>query len=260
MLLAIDIGNTNLTCGLFHGVNLLDTFSMSLHGCSGVENLIAKIERQLSGGSTTATSVNAAVVASVVPLVTPMAMAAIAQATGVTAVDVGPQLLRSMPIACEPKSLVGVDRLVNAVAAHAFESEGQPQRGAIVVDLGTATTLDCVSPRGEFLGGVIAPGIVTGQQGLVAAAAQLNAVSLVAPQSVVGRNTQAAMRSGLILGHACMVDGLVGRLRAELAFELSVIATGGLANAITGQAHSIDRFEPDLTLHGLRVLAERHPG
>jgi type III pantothenate kinase len=152
---------------------------------------------------------------------------------------------------------IGADRIVNTLAAHTLY--GGP---AIVVDFGTSTNLDVVSPKGEFLGGALAPGIEISVDALASRAAQLRKVELIRPKSVIGKNTVKALQSGTIFGFAGQVDGLVDRITAELALEYdqapTVIATGGLAPLIIGVAETIDEFEPDLTLIGLRLIHEKN--
>jgi type III pantothenate kinase len=152
---------------------------------------------------------------------------------------------------------IGADRIVNTLAAHTLY--GGP---AIVVDFGTSTNLDVVSPKGEFLGGALAPGIEISVDALASRAAQLRKVELIRPKSVIGKNTVEALQSGTIFGFAGQVDGLVDRITAELALDFdeapTVIATGGLAPLIIGVADSIDEYEPDLTLIGLRLIHEKN--
>jgi type III pantothenate kinase len=152
---------------------------------------------------------------------------------------------------------IGADRIVNTLAAHTLY--GGP---AIVVDFGTSTNLDVVSPKGEFLGGALAPGIEISVDALAARAAQLRKVELVRPKSVIGKNTVEALQSGTIFGFAGQVDGLVDRITAELAKDYddapTVIATGGLAPLIIGVSDTIDEHEPDLTLIGLRLIHQKN--
>jgi type III pantothenate kinase len=152
---------------------------------------------------------------------------------------------------------IGADRIVNTLAAHTLY--GGP---AIVVDFGTSTNLDVVSPKGEFLGGSLAPGIEISVDALASRAAQLRKVELIRPKSVIGKNTVEALQSGTIFGFAGQVDGLVDRITAELALDYdeapTVIATGGLAPLIIGVAETIDEYEPDLTLIGLRLIHEKN--
>ena len=152
---------------------------------------------------------------------------------------------------------IGADRIVNTLAAHTLY--GGP---AIVVDFGTSTNLDVVSPKGEFLGGSLAPGIEISVDALASRAAQLRKVELIRPKNVIGKNTVEALQSGTIFGFAGQVDGLVDRITAELAKDYdetpTVIATGGLAPLIIGVAETIDEYEPDLTLIGLRLIHEKN--
>jgi type III pantothenate kinase len=148
---------------------------------------------------------------------------------------------------------VGADRIVNVVAA--FE---QHKGGLIVVDFGTATTFDCVSPKGEYLGGVICPGIQISADALFARAAKLPRVEIARPPRAVGRNTQHSMQSGIVFGYVAMVDGLVERLAEELDFPCAVVATGGLARVIAPLSKRIGSVDDDLTLVGLRILYERN--
>jgi type III pantothenate kinase len=154
-----------------------------------------------------------------------------------------------MPIRYENPREVGADRIVNSVAA--VELVGAP---VIAVDFGTATTFDCVSERGEYLGGAIFPGIHVAMEALFDRASMLHRVEIARPRSVIGRTTTQSLQSGLLFGYAGMVDAMVQRIRAELGEQARVIATGGLAQLIASETASIERVEPFLTLEGLRLL------
>jgi type III pantothenate kinase len=156
---------------------------------------------------------------------------------------------------CENPREVGADRIVNAVAG--FEKHHQ---GLIICDLGTATTLDVVTPKGEFLGGVITPGIGISAEALVQRTAKLPRIEIVKPPKVVGRNTVEAMQAGLFFGYVGLLQELIRRMKAELDFPVKVIATGGLAPLIVPECDLIQEIDPDLTLHGLRLLWERNAG
>ena len=168
-----------------------------------------------------------------------------------------PGIKTGVPLLVDNPTEIGADRIVNTLAAHTLY--GGP---AIVVDFGTSTNLDVVSPKGEFLGGALAPGIEISVDALAQRAAQLRKVELVKPRSVIGKNTVEALQSGTIYGFAGQVDGLVSRISDELEEQFNerptVIATGGLAPLIFGVADTLDEHEPDLTLIGLRLIHERN--
>jgi type III pantothenate kinase len=171
-----------------------------------------------------------------------------------------PGVKTGVPLLVDNPKEIGADRIVNTLAAHHLYGDG----AAIVVDFGTSTNLDVVSPKGEFLGGALAPGIEISVEALASRAAQLRKVELVKPKSVIGKNTVEALQSGTIYGFAGQVDGLVTRISDELDAlypdneKISVIATGGLAPLVLGISELIDYHEPDLTLIGLRLVHERN--
>jgi type III pantothenate kinase len=169
------------------------------------------------------------------------------------ALVVGPGIRTGMAILYENPREVGADRIVNAVAAYE-----KVKGGVIVVDFGTATTFDCVTPKGEYLGGVIAPGIQISADALFARAAKLPRVEIAKPAKVVGRNTVHSMQSGIVYGYVGLVDGLVERLLSELGYPCAVIATGGLGPLIAPLSKTIGEVDDVLTLVGLRILFERN--
>jgi type III pantothenate kinase len=172
-----------------------------------------------------------------------------------------PGVKTGVPLLVDNPKEIGADRIVNTLAAHTLFGEDGP---CIVVDFGTSTNFDVVSPAGEFLGGALAPGIEISVEALTARAAQLRKVELIKPRSVIGKNTVEALQSGTIYGFAGQVDGLVNRIIDELdvlypnSGDVTVIATGGLAPLVMGIAENIDFHEPDLTLIGLRLIHERN--
>jgi type III pantothenate kinase len=174
---------------------------------------------------------------------------------GAPALVVGPGIKTGMPILYENPREVGADRIVNAVAA--FE---QLKGGCIVVDFGTATTWDVVTPKGEYLGGIIAPGVQISAEALYGKAAKLPRVELARPSKVVGRNTVSSMQAGLLFGYAGMVDALVTRIRGEVDFPARCVATGGLAELIASETTTIESTDELLTLKGLKILYDRNVG
>ena len=259
MLLAIDIGNTNTVVGLFDGDTLAESWRVATSVTrTADENAVLLRELFRLGELAPDTPrgevhPTAAIVASVVPNAVPPLLKALRQRFAIEALVVGPGTKSGMPILYENPKEVGADRIVNAVAAYA----AYPQ-GLIIVDFGTATTFDCVTPRGEYLGGVIAPGITVSADALYRHAAKLPRVEICAPERVVGRTTVASMQSGLFYGYAGLVDGIVGRMREELDFEAYVLATGGLAPLIAGVSRTIAEADELLTLRGLRILHQRN--
>jgi type III pantothenate kinase len=265
MLLAVDLGNSNIKFGLFSGSQLLHTLRAETRHEQSADEYASSLSELASAHGIAPKEVDRAVIGSVVPALTPVLASAIQAAFGCTALVIARGSDGDIPMRVDRPAEVGADRMLNAIAAHALvlgeagaaPSIGSRERGVIVVDLGTATKLDCVSPRGEFLGGVIAPGVEISLDALAQRGAQLRHVELAAPPSAVGRNTTQCIQSGVIYGHAALVDGLVARLASELPFEVDVVATGGLSSLIAPHTQSLRRLEPDLTLHGLRVLHDR---
>jgi type III pantothenate kinase len=253
MLLAVDIGNTNVVLGLYEQEKLVQTFRVATVRSRTEDEYAVLLQQLLSLRQLTAKAVSAAIIASVVPQLTDVLISAIRQAVGREPLIVGPGLKTGMPVLYDNPHDVGADRVVDAIAAYA-----RYQSGVIVVDFGTATTFNCVSPKGEYLGGVIVPGVKVSLEGLMQSAAKLRPVELTAPPRVLGRNTTHALQSGVIHGYAAMVDGLVDRLVDELGFPCKVIATGGLATLIGKHARRIEELDQNLTLEGLRILYDRN--
>jgi type III pantothenate kinase len=253
MLLAVDIGNTNVVFGLYEGTVLRQTFRVATVRTRTEDEYGVLLLELLTLRKIAPESIKAAIIASVVPPLTDVLGEAIRRAFAREPMIVGPGLKTGIPVLYENPRDVGADRIVNAVAAH--ERLKGP---VIVVDFGTATTFDCISPKGEYLGGVIVPGAQISLDALLGSAAKLTRIEISAPPHVVGRNTTHALQSGIVHGYASLVDGLVERIESELGYECQVIGTGGLSTLIAKHTRRITMVDPNLTLEGLRILHERN--
>ncbi len=253
MLLTVDVGNTNTVLGIFDGEELVRSWRVKTDPRTTADELWLQFHALVADYEVSALSICSTVPATLRELRTMIA----SYFSKIPTTIVEPGTKTGVPLLVDNPKEIGADRIVNTLAAHALY--GGP---AIVVDFGTSTNLDVVSPKGEFLGGALAPGIEISVDALAARAAQLRKVELIRPKSVIGKNTVEALQSGTIFGFAGQVDGLVDRIIAELAESYdqapTVIATGGLAPLIIGVAETIDEHEPDLTLIGLRLIHERN--
>jgi type III pantothenate kinase len=257
MLLAIDVGNTNVTIGVFEGDRLTHSWRLAALRERTADELGIFVTRLFEQTGVHLEDLRGIVIASVVPPLTrPMEEMSERyfhrQALIVDATNAG------MPVRYSPIGDVGADRIVNAVAAR--EKYGKNGVPLIVVDFGTGTTFDIISRAGEYLGGVICPGIGISAEALFQRAARLPRVEVRKPSGVIGQNTVDAMQSGLFFGYVEMVDGLVRRIRVELegGDQAMVVATGGLADIISGESRAIQHVDANLTLDGLRLIWERH--
>lgn len=255
MLLAVDVGNTQTHIGVFERTTLVhewrvsteaqrtaDELALLFDGFLGYENL--SFSRQITGVA----------ICSVVPRLTQELRSMADRYFGYPPVVVEPGVRTGIAILTDNPKEVGADRIANAVAAHDM-FDGQ---AAVVVDFGTALTLDAVSGKGEYLGGAIAPGIDTSSTALFRSTAQIRRVELVPPPAAIGKSTVTSVQSGIIFGTAALVDGLVERVIKELGGDARVVATGGLAPMVVEHTHRVDVVEPNLTLTGLRLIFERN--
>ena len=253
MLLAVDVGNTNIVFGAFDENNLTVSWRVSTQANRSVDEYRVLLSRLFELEDLHIEMIEAAIVSCVVPPVLEALPEAIEKMFGLRPMIVGPGIKTGMPIFYSNPSEVGADRIVNAVAA--FERFHQQ---TIIVDFGTATTFDCVSKKGEYLGGLIAPGIHISMEALFQYASKLPRVALCWPERVIGKTTVHSIQSGLLYGYVEMVDGIVRRVSRELGGSSKVIATGGLARLISREAKSIHEIDELLTLSGLRVIYERN--
>jgi type III pantothenate kinase len=253
MLLAININNTETKVGLFRGESLEVHWRLTTTPARTPDEWAATLTAYLLQAGRSTQEVRAAIVGSVVPPVTQGVCEAVERATTLRPVVVDGTLALPIRLDVEEPLQVGADRILNTLAAaHLL------RRDAIVVDFGTATTFDCITGDGRFLGGVIMPGIRTAADALIQRTAKLPATELVPPTRVIGRRTEEAIRAGVLLGTADAVDGIVRRIKAEwpTAAAPHVIATGGLAGLVVPLTREIQAVNPDLTLTGLRLAAD----
>lgn len=252
MILVADIGNTNITIGLLEKRDIEACWRLNSRIMRTEDEIWILLKMLLESEGFALTQVSGFALGSVVPSLTPVFERVARNRLHVPVVNVTHQLQTGIKILYANPQQVGADRLCNAVAG--FERFGGP---LVIVDLGTATTFDCVSAQGEYLGGIIAPGPETTATILHQAAARLPKVELLFPPSVIGRTTETSMQSGLMFGGVEIVDGLNRRLKREMGENTKIIATGGLAGVLMPHLTTVERMEPNLTLEGLGIIFER---
>jgi type III pantothenate kinase len=257
MLLAIDVGNTNIVLGVFDEKTLVHSWRLQTLRERTSDELGLLVDGLFEHSKVERVQIHGVILGSVVPPLTSTIRAMVERYFAVKPLIIEPGVNTIMPILYENPSEVGADRIVNGVAAwEKFGSAGG--RPMIVVDFGTATTLDAISAKGEYLGGAICPGVTISADALFQRAARLPRIDVRKPARVVGRTTVGAMESGLFYGYVGMVEGLVRRMDAELGGNSICIATGGLADVISPETALIHHVDADLTLHGLRIVWERN--
>ena len=256
-LLVIDIGNTNVSLGIFdyrneHG-ELSQHWRTGTHREQTSDEVALTLSALFEQAGRNVSEVTHVIISSVVPPLLPIWERVSTKLFDRPPIVVGPGIRTGMPVRYENPREVGADRIVNALAA--YEMLGGP---VIVVDFGTATTFDCISREGEYLGGAIFPGIHTSMEALFERASMLHRVEIARPKSVIGKTTTGALQSGLLFGYAGVVDAMVERIRGELGRDAQVVATGGLAHLVGSESSAIERVEPFLTLEGLRIIFEKN--
>ena len=253
-LLTVDVGNTQTHLGVFNGDHLTREWRASTDPARTGDELALLFRQFLRLYDLEFSEFDGVAICSVVPRLTQELRDMVERYFGFPPLIVGPGVKTGIAVRMDNPREVGADRIANAVGAHAmFEKEP-----VVVVDFGTAITVDAVSAAGDYLGGAIAPGIDTAAAGLYAATAQLRRVELVAPPDAIGKSTVQAVQSGLVYGFAALVDGLIESVTKELGGDARVVATGGLAPTVIEHCHRIERFEPMLTLRGLKLIFERN--
>lgn len=255
MLLAIDIGNTNIVIGVFRKEELIENWRLHTARDRTRDETILLLRNLFLLSQLSPQELEGIVIACVVPPLLSVFSEACLKSFGIKPLVLGPGLKSGMPIYYDHPKDVGADRIANAVAA--YEKYGT---SVIVVDFGTATTFDYVSPEGEYKGGVIAPGISISLEALFQRAAKLPKIELARPKTVVGKSTVASMQSGIIFGYVGLVDEIVNRIKKEVGTHPRVIATGGLASFIVPESKTIEEVEEFLTLKGLRIIYNRNRG
>jgi type III pantothenate kinase len=257
VLLTVDIGNSQTVLATFDGERRTGCWRVTTSPRATADELL-----MLWRGLLRDTEITGVSACSTVPALLP-ALRQLLDSLEVPVVLIGPGVRTGVPLHVDNPREVGADRVVTALAAHEMFGRWPDGRGrpVVVVDFGTSTNVDAVGPDGQFLGGALAPGVEVSLEALAARAAQLRSVELTVPTHAIGKNTVAALQSGLVLGFAGLVDGLVTRIAAEIVAQFGttpvVVATGGLSPVVVDSCRSIDEREPDLTVHGLRLAFER---
>ena len=257
MLLAIDVGNTNIVLGVFEGEQIVASWRLLTLRERTADEAGLLLTGLFAHDRIDLGSITAIVIGSVVPVLTPIMTSMCERYFRKTPLVVKPSSNAGMPILYRNPEEVGADRIANSIAA--YETYGKKDRlPLIIADLGTATTFDAVSAKGEYLGGVICPGPQIAAEALFQRAARLPRVDVRKPASVIGQTTVGAIESGLFYGYLGMVEAIIGRITGELGGKATCIATGGLAPLIVPESKLFAATDPDITLHGLRIVWERN--
>lgn len=253
MLLVIDVGNTNTVLGVFDEDELVHDWRIRTVIEHTVDEYGMLMYNLYKSSKISSKAIQSIIISCVVPPMLHILERVCEKYFQVKPMIVGPGIKTGMPIFYDNPREVGADRIVNAVAVYE-----KYKKEAIVVDFGTATTFDYVSPKGEYMGGCIAPGIVISSEALFKRASKLPRVEFSTPKSIIAKDTVSSMQAGIIFGYAGLVDGIVARMKAEVQSNPLVIATGGLARVVQSEAKSIEVVDEMLTLEGLRLIYQRN--
>ncbi len=252
MILAVDVGNTNIVFGIFKQKSLVSHWRIGSDKTKTSDEYGVLLINLIDARGINLKSIKGAIVSCVVPPLLDVLISTLKSYFDVDPIVVEPGIKTGMPILYHNPKEVGADRIANAVAA--FEDY---KKSVIIVDFGTATTFDCISEKGEYLGGAISPGLFISAEALFGAASKLPKVELIVPKTVIGKTTVHSIQSGIVYGYAGLVDGIVERIQKEMSTtHPKVIATGGLANLIAPESTTINAVDEFLTLKGLRLIHE----
>ncbi len=253
MLLAIDVGNTNIVIGLYKNDDKLGSWRVRTNEDVTADELWVILKNLMYWQGLETNGINGLIISCVVPPLKGALEELSQNFLHVNPLFVGPGIKTGMPIRYDNPREVGADRIVNAVAAYE-----KLKRELIAVDFGTATTFDYINAAGEYEGGSIAPGVKIAAEALFHSASKLFRVELSAPPQVIAKDTASAIQSGIVFGYASLVDGILGRMFEELKTRPKVVATGGLAKVICAHTRFVDEVDDDLTMEGLRILYKRN--
>lgn len=256
MIAALDVGNTNISCGIFRGDKLVFTFRVATDMMKTEDEYGVLFNEILRQGGIKRSDIKGFCISCVVPPLLSAMETMIKKCFKARVVVLGPGVKTGMPVLYDSPKDVGADRIANAVGAwRLYRDEG---RGMVVIDLGTATTFDCISEKGEYLGGVIVPGLMVSLEALFTKAAKLPKIEVHIPDRVIGRNTVHSMQSGVVFGHAAMIDGMVNSISKEMKTKPVVVATGGYVSLVVLHAKSINVVDENITFFGLKFIFEQN--